>query len=273
MLGRFLGLAACAVLAVPAAPLNAAQPLGQWKLEPSDARCVAARQYGTAEKPINLALKASPIGGAVQLAIIRHAYRDSSGQKAATVDIDGKVFSTYALVYPLGYPAKRSKQSVTLLHLPIDAATAMRNAGNLGVRIREISSDQFPLGSLTAAWTDMEACLKRLRETWNIGEEHAVRIASPASAIVPMEGMFSGMDYPPQAAWKSFGGTTSVLLLIDEVGAIKDCTLTESSGMAVIDSRTCALITYKARFKPAVGSSGKAIKSTYSRSITWRVEG
>jgi hypothetical protein len=42
--------------------------------------------------------------------------------------------------------------------------------------------------------------------------------------------------------------------------------------MAIIDSRTCALISYKGRFKPASGTDGKSIKSSWAKRITWRVE-
>ena len=72
---------------------------------------------------------------------------------------------------------------------------------------------------------------------------------------------------------KDFSGTTSVLLLIDEKGAVKDCTLAESSGMAVIDFRTCALISYKGRFRPATDAEGKPIKSSWVKRINWRLEG
>lgn len=254
------------------APALAVEPVSEWKIEPSDVRCVAVRKYGTADKPLTLALKAPPTGSAMQLAVIRHGYRNKGGQIDATVTLDGRGFTTYALVYPLGFPAKRSKQSVSLVHLPPEAAAAVRLANELDLGIKETSKDEFPLGNLKDVWADMDRCLDRLKNSWNVGEQYAGRIASEPVDIVPLQSMFSGDDYPPAAAWKSFSGTTSVLLLIDETGAVKDCTLTESSGMAIIDSRTCALISYKGRFKPASGTDGKPIKSSWAKRITWRVE-
>jgi hypothetical protein len=271
MVARGTFVAAAALLVLPSRPALAVEPISQWTIEPSDVRCVAVRKYGSADKPITLALKAPPTGNAMQLAIIRHGYRNKAGQIDATVTVDGRGFTTYALVYPLGFPAKRSKQNVSLVHLPPEAAAAVRRADELGLGIKETSKDEFPLGNLKDVWADMDHCLQRLKNTWNVGEEYAGRIASEPVDIVPIQSMFSGDDYPPVAAWKSFSGTTSVLLLIDEQGAVKDCTLTESSGMAVIDSRTCALISYKGRFKPASGTDGSPIKSSWAKRITWRV--
>lgn len=271
MFARHISLMAL-TLAIPAMPASAVEPLSDWKIEPSDARCVAVRQYGTSDKPIKLALKAPPTGKAMQLAVIRHAFRKNSAQTGATVTIDGQPFQTYALGYPLGYPAKASKQSVYLIHLPPAAAIAVRDASNLSVSVKGGLVDQFPLHNLKDAWAKMDTCLERLRATWNVGEDGTARIATPASEIVPLAGVFSSMDYPMQAVRLGFSGRTSVLLLIDEAGIVKDCTLTESSGMAVINSRTCALITYKARFKPAIGKAGKPTRSSWEQSINWRLE-
>ena len=125
-----------AALGFSSAPAPSAAPISQWKIEPSDARCVAVRQYGTSDKPITLALKAPPTGKAMQLAVIRHAFRKNSAQTGATVTIDGQTFQTYALGYPLGFPAKASKQSVYLIHLPPSRSNCSSNASNLSVSVK-----------------------------------------------------------------------------------------------------------------------------------------
>ncbi|HET6943580.1 MAG TPA: energy transducer TonB [Sphingomicrobium sp.] len=229
------------------------------------------RQYGAADRPTTLALKAPPTGHALQLAIIRPAYRKTSDQVGAKVDLDGKIFATYALGYPLGYPAKSSKQSVSLIHLPSDASETIRTARNLRLDIKGSFIDGFPLGEIGKAWTAMDACLARLRQTWNLEESGPAKIGTGPRPLVPIQGMITGMDFPRQVLGKVWSGATSFVLLIDETGKVRDCTLTESSGIAVIDSRTCAVITYKARFDPAIGLDGKPVKSAFPQRITWRV--
>ena len=234
MFARSLSLIAT-FMVFPMVPAHAADPMNAWSIEPSDFRCVAARKYGPADKPITLALKAPPMGSVMQLAIIRHGYRNKASQVDATVTLDGRAFTTYALVYPLGFPVRQSKQSVSLIHLPPDAAAAVRGAKDLDVRVKELSKDDFPLGASKEVWAKMDECVARLRSNFNVGDDYAGRIASPAVDIVPLQSMFSPDDYPPIAVRKDFSGTTSVLLLIDEKGAVKDCALAESSGMAVIE--------------------------------------
>ncbi|MEO7364861.1 MAG: energy transducer TonB [Sphingomicrobium sp.] len=68
-------------------------------------------------------------------------------------------------------------------------------------------------------------------------------------------------------------GTTDVILLIDESGAVKDCTLTSTSGVAVLDSRTCGMILSGGKFAPATLGDGQPAKSVYEQRITWRIVG
>ena len=117
----------------------------------------------------------------------------------------------------------------------------------------------------------LRACRERLRQTWNLEEDSPSKIGTPPRPLVPIQGMITGMDFPRQALAKVWSGTTSFVLLIDETGKVRDCTLTETSGIAVIDSRTCAVIAYKARFDPAIGANGKPVKSAFAQRITWRV--
>ena len=204
-------------------------------------------------------------------AVIRQAYRKTNGQTGATVGIDGKPYVTFALGYPLGYPAKSSKQSVSLIHLPSEAADAIRKARHVDVSVKGSFHDGFELGDPAHTWPMMDSCLERLRQTWNIGSDHGADIRMPARALVPLQGMIAPQDFPPQVLQNVWKGQTTFMLLVDEGGKVKDCTLTESSGIAVVDSRTCAIVTHKARFEPAIGGDGKPAKSVYQKSITWRV--
>ncbi|WP_395622442.1 energy transducer TonB [Sphingomonas daechungensis] len=245
-------------------------PIGDWRIEPSEARCVVTRSFGDTKNPTTLALKAPPTGKALQLAIIRPAYRKTSSQVGAKVGIDGKTFDTLALGYPSSFP-KASKTSVTLIHLPAEAIEALHGGRSMSVSAVGSVNETFPLGDIAKAWSALNDCLSRLRQAWNLDDDGRNSLVSDAKPLVPFEGMLSPRDFPPQAMSKPWSGTTKFLLLVDEKGIVRDCTLAESSGIAVIDSRTCAIISYKARFDPAIGPGNKPVKSAVARSITWRV--
>jgi hypothetical protein len=193
MFRRSLHILACAVLTVQAFPLSAAQPLGEWKLEPSDARCVAARQYGTAEKPITLALKAPPTEKTMQLVILRTGYRKGTVQTTATLKIDQESFGASALSYPL---ASKKKRIAHLINLDLAQSTAIQTAKTLGVSVREGIDDEFPLGEMSAIVNELGKCTERLVDAWNIGAERESGIATGPKG--DLGGVISADDYPRQ---------------------------------------------------------------------------
>ena len=74
MIGRVTALAAvfANTAASAAEPL---QPTAKWVVNFDAAQCVASRNYGTADKPLFLVLKAPPIGDVLQIGIIRNGRR------------------------------------------------------------------------------------------------------------------------------------------------------------------------------------------------------
>lgn len=274
-LGTCLAFTAAAFLSGPArAAAPEEQALGNWALERSPARCVISRQYGPAGAPMTLGFKAPPIGDATQIIIIRPIARNRVTQSDAKLTIDGEIIRTTALSYPLGVGHSRAAH---LINLPGENSASLRRASELEVWVKGTTGANkglhrtFSLGSMTSSSAQLDACLTRLRQTWNISEDGS-RIKEAASLINPTESLFSSADYPKAALARFQSGSTGIMLLIDENGVVKDCTLTEASGVAVLDSNTCGVILRRARFNPAIGLDGKPAKSALSRKITWRVE-
>jgi periplasmic protein TonB len=80
----------------------------------------------------------------------------------------------------------------------------------------------------------------------------------------------SPQDYPTGPSGKHEQGTVYYRLIIGVDGYVKDCRVTRSSGSLNLDRASCRLLTQRARFKPAVDSSGRAIESTYDNKLVWR---
>ena len=269
------GCAISAVSGLAMAQPSASDEAGNWVLEPSTARCVSSRQYGSPEAPVTLGFKASPLGDAVQAVIVRPGQRSRVGQAEARITIDGEIVRGTALTYPLD--ARRSRM-VHLINLSGEHAAALRRAQEIRVWVkiqinasREALNRRFALGPMANAWTELDACLRRLRQTWNIGETGG-KLASPAELLTPTTAVFTDRDYPRVALRKEQTGSTQIILLIDETGAVKDCTLAETSGAAVLDASTCGIILRRARFRPATDVNGKPVKSAYEQRITWALK-
>ena len=131
--------------------------------------------------------------------------------------------------------------------------------------------EDFDMSTMADAWKGVDSCLGRLRETWNMGEEQAGRIATPTAAITPLNALFSESDYPSDAIQANQSGGVKLLLLIDEAGTVQDCTLIETSGIALLDSRSCAVIVKGAKFKPATDVQGRPMKSSIITVIKWMI--
>lgn len=250
------------------APCWAAPPSPQWRIEPSDSRCVAVRQFGSADKPTTLALKAAAHADVIQVAILRAGLRKGYLQSKATVDVDGKDYSTTALSYPIGGDRRRVAHLINL-----DEATSalLRSAKVLQTTVIEGTHETFDMGDAARLWSDLGDCVSKLRQRWNVGEYAASK--KTRSARGNIGALFSEDDYPVRAILADESGATRVGLLIDENGLVRDCTLLETSGIAMLDSRSCGIITQRAKFEPALGENGKPIKSAAVQTIRWKLAG
>ena len=76
-------------------------------------------------------------------------------------------------------------------------------------------------------------------------------------------------DYPAAALAMRARGTVGFRLTIGANGRVTGCAITRSSGSSVLDSATCNLIRRRARYTPAMDSSGNPAVGTIDQQIEW----
>jgi periplasmic protein TonB len=76
-------------------------------------------------------------------------------------------------------------------------------------------------------------------------------------------------DYPSRALREEREGTTGFRVSIGTDGRVTDCQVTSSSGSPDLDEATCANVTRRARFKPAVDANGQPTTDSYSNRVRW----
>ncbi|HKX77705.1 MAG TPA: energy transducer TonB [Novosphingobium sp.] len=76
-------------------------------------------------------------------------------------------------------------------------------------------------------------------------------------------------DYPTQDLRLGNQGAVRFELAIGANGKVTGCTITQSSGHVGLDTATCKYVASRARFKPAIDSSGANVAATYSGRIVW----
>jgi len=84
-------------------------------------------------------------------------------------------------------------------------------------------------------------------------------------------GWVTNDDYRPRWIRESLTGKASFTLSIDASGKVTGCSITRSTGHAVLDKATCNLVSKRARFDAARDGNGKPVGGSYSGTITWNI--
>lgn len=79
----------------------------------------------------------------------------------------------------------------------------------------------------------------------------------------------SDRDYPSAAIREEREGLTRFRLSIGADGRVTGCEITGSSGSADLDATTCAKVSSRARFVPALGGDGMPTTGSYAGSVRW----
>lgn len=81
----------------------------------------------------------------------------------------------------------------------------------------------------------------------------------------------SDNDYRPSWARRELTGLARFRLEIAASGKVTGCTVTGSTGYDELDQATCALVTRRARFEPARGTSGEPVAGSYAGAVRWEL--
>ena len=76
-------------------------------------------------------------------------------------------------------------------------------------------------------------------------------------------------DYPSRALREEREGTTGFRVTVGPDGRVQSCDVTSSSGSSDLDDATCANVTRRARFTPAMDGEGNPTTGSYSNRIRW----
>lgn len=236
-----------------AAPLV---PTGKWVVNFDDAQCVASRDYGTDQ----LFLKASPLGDLVQFGVIRPGRTGPPQQIAAEIQpAQGPIYRGNALLWNAG---SKPPKSIRLINLPEPEFRRLAASAMINLKIGEMKQS-YTLPAMGALAAVMKNCVDDLQKVWSA--QGGVAAAAEAS----LASFLKAEDYPGEALGKDFSGTTGFAMLIDEAGRVADCMVVETSGHAILDMQSCAIMKVRARFQPARDKSGKPTRDRVRSRIRW----
>jgi TonB family protein len=90
-----------------------------------------------------------------------------------------------------------------------------------------------------------------------------------AEPMASIPSLVSGEDYPAAAIRAGEQGQTGYRLTVGTNGRVTGCTITSSSGSAVLDSTTCRILRARARFRPARDSKGEPVEGSYRGALKY----
>jgi len=96
----------------------------------------------------------------------------------------------------------------------------------------------------------------------------AAQAAGPVPRM-PIPRHISIDDYPSAALLARQQERVSVRLGVSAAGRVTECTITVSSGAAILDASTCRLLRSRVRFEPARDAQVTTVAGTYSTHVDW----
>lgn len=263
-----LASVAAALPAPASAAPPARQPAGKWVVDYAETNCSAARAYGTDKDPLTLAVRMSPRGNIARLIIARPGRRTEPHHFPVKLNALPADAGTTAL----RFTSQDRKSDLFWVHVDRAALGRLREAGELVIRGKTLE-ERIALPGFGAVVKALDACAADLREYWNANEADPAKLGRPAAPVRPLADYVSARDYPAQAIREDGEGAAQVTLMVDDKGALKECMVEQTSGIASLDVMTCAVFLDRAKFTPATDAAGKPLRSVLTTRIRWQIGG
>lgn len=275
VVGQFGPMSSCKLVAAAlimcaeaaaAAPSGFMAPSGKWTVDYAPHHCTASRSFGSGPDTLYLVVKPSPTSEVMQIALIK------DGHSALATKLDAMLTFGEAApikVEQLNYGT--DTKSVRMINLAPDQVAALSQTSRI-IWDSSGAAKRLDVGPMAPVLKALAKCRADLADYWNITPERKATLKSPPTHAKPLLSLFSSDDYPTDAVRNDKSGMAAVVLLIDEQGKVRDCTLEATSGIAVIDAQTCVILKNRAKFSPAVDTNGKPTRGAYFQKIRWEME-
>jgi len=260
-LSSFLLLAGHACAAEPVR-----QPAGGWVVDFAEHQCVASRKYGDQKDQLFFVLKPSPMRDVIQIAWMEKSGSfGSPKQFPATLQID----SHGPLPISVLGTATKDGGVTYRANVPLVDFAPARTGKKISLGGIQRLKGSFALTHMPALMKTLDTCVSDLRRVWNVETADQAKLRSRARTTGSLVRMFSTADYPDISVRKEESGNVGVLLLIDEEGKVADCTVSQTSKIAVLDAQTCVILLTRAKLDPAVGPDGRPARDALQTRIKW----
>lgn len=258
-----------AALAVgPAAsPPMPLKPSGPWIVDYAGSMCVLQRKFGSGDETVYLGFRPGLFSEHMRMVVMRQGTDRGTHLGIGEMSFDGG--PPMKIPYTEGWVEKQHAR-VALIDLSVSDLAPLNQAKQFRIQVGNADIILAP-DRVEAAMKALDPCQKDLLVSWGMDKatiDSITTFAEPKGGIVSY---FSSNDYPMSAIRNDQQGTAGVRYWVSKEGKVRDCMVVESSGSAILNAQTCAIITKRAKFLPAMTKDGAAVESIGFSRIRWEL--
>jgi hypothetical protein len=250
------------------APAAAAPVPGRWQSDWGENQCSLILHVGDPARDTILTIRTVPAAMEVSVNLTNVAWLHSPirDPKLVSLALDGGTVAGGDISFLPNPPDQGGTLSLTYKGELLDR---LARSHWLLVTEKDRPLARFDLPTADKAVAALRECEADALRQWNIDPALWRTLRSPPMAMKPLASYVRADDFPAKAVSGPFSGTTMVKLDVDISGRATGCTVLQTSGNAAIDATTCRIIVSRARFTPAVDSSGRAVNAPAIARMRW----
>ena len=242
-------------------------PAGRWMADRSDGGCAVLRR--TADAPaLTVAVQLGPGSGLVRILVFNAGWNRAAVRNRRRVELSlgGSPVSTPEATSGVEIAGEFGFSFAMLDPSVLDQLAASET---LTVSERGRSLAELRLPSARTAARVLRDCEEATLRYWGVDVEARARLQRQPRPVKPLAGLIGYQDYPADELSKGVSGRVTARLVVGKNGRIATCTIVASAGNAALDQRSCALLSERARFEPALGPDGRPAEGTYIARVSW----
>jgi hypothetical protein len=238
----------------------------KWTVDFADDHCQASRTFRFDGENVDLVIRPPLDGGTTRLQFYK-IFRELR-MPEPTISLDfgdgGKPYRTTM------HPALSAGGFVMIIDLPPAAASRLRANSTFSLKSASKVRGTFDLTPTVPLFRALDRCVVDLRSRLGLNSA-TPRWMVPATALTALRSLFSSTNFWTVEMRSPRTSKVTVRLLIDKVGAVRDCVITASSGSPGLDIQTCQVFERKVKYKPAQSATNQAVASVVSETVDWRL--
>ncbi|MCM8556465.1 energy transducer TonB [Sphingomicrobium sediminis] len=254
-----LTVGAAALLTAMPAQAQPLEPSSRWQVDFGETECLAIRKYGEGAEATHLVIKPYATGDRFEIALIDDRVTGDTLSQGGTM----RVGDDDIALPGIRFSDDEAGRTVTTWFG--DDLSALSGAEQVDLELGE-GERSLKLTQATAVVDALQECRTVLADRYNMSGNV---VTTPPQGNVDV---LRDEDYPLLALDEDQESVFRALLLLDEEGNVAECSLLSFAGDALFVARSCGLIRERARFEPAIGPDGTAVRSAFVTPVVqWRL--